>query len=116
MGWPSKNFYRNYSTSVNRRGDVRILNWENKNKLISNHPHCEGIKTGYTKTAGSCLASYFSDNGRNIVIIVLGCKTFFFINAGAMYESMFNESITLYQYAITKYNDIKKLPFGLRLK
>jgi hypothetical protein len=33
-----------------------------------------------------------------------------------MYESMFNESITLYQYAITKYNDIKKLPFGLRLK
>jgi len=48
---------RNYASTVkkaDKADSYKILKWENTNRLISNHPHCEGIKNGYTKTAGSC--------------------------------------------------------------
>jgi D-alanyl-D-alanine carboxypeptidase len=33
-----------------------------------------GIKTGFTSTAGGCLASYVKIQGREFIIVVLKCK------------------------------------------
>lgn len=43
----------------------------NKNKLLSFYPYAKGIKTGYTKKSGRCLASAALKNDMTLVCIVL---------------------------------------------
>ncbi len=49
----------------------------NKNKLLFNNEYATGIKTGYTKKAGRCLASSFNKNGHEIVCVVLNVPPMF---------------------------------------
>ncbi|MDI3256185.1 MAG: D-alanyl-D-alanine carboxypeptidase family protein [Kyrpidia sp.] len=43
----------------------------NKNKMLWRYPGADGVKTGYTKTAGRCLASSATRNGHQVVAVVL---------------------------------------------
>ena len=52
-------------------GGKRVL--YNKNKLLSNYDKCIGIKTGFTKKAGRCLASAAANGNMELVSVVLGC-------------------------------------------
>lgn len=45
------------------------------NEMLSIYPEANGIKTGYTGKAGRCLITSIDNNGRNLIIIVLGCDT-----------------------------------------
>lgn len=46
----------------------------NRNRLLAQWPACDGIKTGYTKQAGRCLAaSAYADDWR-LIAVVLDCK------------------------------------------
>ncbi len=49
----------------------------NKNKILSMLEGSDGIKTGYTKVSGRCLASSATRNGIQLVCIVLNCGPMF---------------------------------------
>ena len=53
----------------------RVLH--NKNKLLSAYPGATGIKTGYTRAAGRCLAFGAQRNGMEVVGVVLNCADWF---------------------------------------
>lgn len=53
----------------------RVLN--NKNKLLSTYEGATGIKTGYTRAAGRCLAFGARRDGMELVGVVLGCADWF---------------------------------------
>ena len=53
----------------------RILN--NKNKLLSEYPGAIGVKTGYTKAAGRCLAFAANRDGLELIGVVLNCPDWF---------------------------------------
>ena len=43
----------------------------NHNKLLSKYEWCKGVKTGFTKKSGRCLASYAEKNGVKLITITL---------------------------------------------
>lgn len=43
----------------------------NHNKLLWRYPYTTGVKTGYTRTAGHCLVSTASHNGKRLIVVVL---------------------------------------------
>lgn len=49
----------------------------NKNALLWNYEGANGIKTGYTKAAGRCLASAALRNNMQLVAVVLNCPPWF---------------------------------------
>jgi len=55
-----------------RYADGHSQTFTNTNKVLSNFPLCNGMKTGYTVAAGHCLISSASYNGRDIISVVLG--------------------------------------------
>ncbi|MBP5308542.1 MAG: D-alanyl-D-alanine carboxypeptidase [Clostridia bacterium] len=57
-------------------GESRYL--KNKNKLLFGYEPCIGVKTGYTKKAGRCLASAAVKGNTELISVVLNC--------GPMYE------------------------------
>ena len=57
---------------VFRFANGRTRELENTNKLLSQLPHCNGMKTGYTEAAGSCLIASAARPGRDIIVVVLG--------------------------------------------
>ncbi|MEI7024599.1 D-alanyl-D-alanine carboxypeptidase family protein [Paenibacillus sp. y28] len=46
--------------------------WKNKNKMLSLYDGANGVKTGYTKTAGRCLVSSAARDGRELAVVTLG--------------------------------------------
>lgn len=74
----------------------------NKNKLLFNNENAIGIKTGFTKKAGRCLASAFNKNGHEVVCVVL--------NVPPMFERcshLSNEAFDNYtQYKILERDDV----------
>lgn len=51
------------------------ITWENTHKLLQMKPkEYIGIKTGFTTAAGPCLASSLVVQGRQFIIVVLGCS------------------------------------------
>lgn len=60
---PSYDFRRN-------DGSVRRIN--TTNRLLTSHPLVHGMKTGYTNLAGKCLISCASNEGRAVIVVVLG--------------------------------------------
>ncbi len=48
---------------------------ENTNDLLFDYPGCYGLKTGYTKAAGFCLAAVAERNGRRLLTVVMGGDT-----------------------------------------
>ncbi len=65
-------------------GEIRQL--ENHNKLLWRYPYAIGVKTGYTVTAGGCLVSAASYQGKTLINIVLKTPT------------IYNDSIKLFNY------------------
>ena len=57
---------------VFRYNDGRTRELENTNKVLKRLPYCNGMKTGYTDAAGSCLISSASRPGRDVIAVVLG--------------------------------------------
>ena len=57
---------------VFRYSDGRTRELENTNKVLKRLPYCNGMKTGYTDAAGSCLISSASRPGRDVIVVVLG--------------------------------------------
>lgn len=60
------------------KGENRLL--VNKNKLLYNYEYCIGVKTGYTKAAGRCLASAAEKDGMTLISVVLGCSPMYEIS------------------------------------
>lgn len=57
---------------VFRYADGRTRDLENTNKVLKRLPYCNGMKTGYTDAAGSCLISSASRPGRDVIAVLLG--------------------------------------------
>ncbi len=53
---------------------TRTINLSNRHKLLGKTDGVRGIKTGYTKAAGRCLATAYSNGGKNLIIIVLKAR------------------------------------------
>ena len=65
------------------RTQEMILPWEgkpwprkvfNRNRLLWRWPLCDGVKTGYTREAGRCLAASASWNGWRLICVVLKAR------------------------------------------
>ena len=52
--------------------DGRVREFKNTNRVLRGYPYCNGMKTGYTEAAGHCLISSGSNNGREVIVVVLG--------------------------------------------
>ncbi|EKD69379.1 MAG: D-alanyl-D-alanine carboxypeptidase [uncultured bacterium] len=53
---------------------TRTINLSNRHKLLGKTDGVRGIKTGYTKAAGRCLATAYSYGGKKLIIIVLKAR------------------------------------------
>lgn len=79
----------------------------NKNKLLSFYPYAKGIKTGYTKKSGRCLASAALKNDMTLVCIVLNHSSTYetteslFEKCFAEYKNVllqaYNEPVAIYE-------------------
>jgi len=57
---------------VFRYANGRTRELENTNKVLKRLPYCNGMKTGYTESAGHCLICSGARPGRDIIVVVLG--------------------------------------------
>ena len=57
---------------VFRFANGRTRELENTNKLLRRLPYCNGMKTGYTESAGKCLIASGTRPGRDVIVVVLG--------------------------------------------
>ena len=64
---------RNYECMVFGSDGPRKVSWENTNKLL--YKGFCGVKTGFTPSAGPCLACCYEKDGKKIVVILLRAKT-----------------------------------------
>jgi D-alanyl-D-alanine carboxypeptidase (penicillin-binding protein 5/6) len=49
----------------------------NGNKLLNNYEGADGVKTGYTRQAGSCLVGSATRNGMQLIAVVLNCNNMY---------------------------------------
>ncbi|MDX2187891.1 MAG: D-alanyl-D-alanine carboxypeptidase family protein [Opitutaceae bacterium] len=49
------------------------MQMQNHNNLIGRVVGVDGLKTGYTKAAGYCLASTAQRNGKRVIVVIMGC-------------------------------------------
>ncbi|MDR3021514.1 MAG: D-alanyl-D-alanine carboxypeptidase [Clostridiales bacterium] len=73
-------------------------NIKNKNKILNTFQGGDGVKTGFTKKAGRCLVSSATQNGMQVVCVVLNCGP------------MFEECRQLMSHAFKQYSLTKILP------
>ena len=57
---------------VFRYANGRTRELENTNKLLRRLPYCNGMKTGYTESAGKCLIASGTRPGKDVIVVVLG--------------------------------------------
>ena len=55
-----------------QRTPDRVIDMNNHNNLLGKVAGVDGLKTGYTKGAGYCLAATAARNGRRLIIVVMG--------------------------------------------
>ena len=55
--------------------DGRHMSCQNTNLLLEKYEGCLGVKTGYTRQAGSCLASVALRNGVKLFLILLNSRS-----------------------------------------
>ncbi len=82
--------------------DGRHLPCQNTNALLTSYEGCIGIKTGFTRQAGNCLASAATRDGVTLYLILLKSRS---------YTSRFTESAMLLDYGfevMRVYRDCKK--------
>lgn len=81
--------------------DGRYLDIENTNLLLTSYEGCFGVKTGYTRQAGGCLATAATRNGVTLYLVMLKSRS---------RSSRFNESKLLFDYGfkvMEKYKELK---------
>ena len=79
--------------------DGRHMDCRNTNVLLSSYEGCFGIKTGYTRQAGNCLASAATRDGTTLYLVLLHSRSM---------RSRFTESAILLDYgfqAMQAYHD-----------
>jgi D-alanyl-D-alanine carboxypeptidase (penicillin-binding protein 5/6) len=66
----------------------------NTNKLMELMPECDGLKTGYTRAAGFCLAATAVRDGIRIITVVMGCPKLSdrFTSARTLLEDGFSQT------------------------
>lgn len=69
--------------------DGRHMPIKNTNVLLEKYKGCVGIKTGFTRMAGNCLASVATRNGTTLYLVLLGSRSM---------TSRFTESAILLDY------------------
>lgn len=72
--------------------DGRHMDCQNTNALLSTYDGCIGIKTGYTRQAGNCLASAATRDGRTLFLVLLNSRSM---------RSRFTESAILFDYGFS---------------
>lgn len=72
----------------------RTVNLRNTNALLRTYPKATGMKTGFTNGANRCLAASASDNGLNLISVVLGSDTS---------QIRFNDTQTILEDTFSKY-------------
>jgi D-alanyl-D-alanine carboxypeptidase/D-alanyl-D-alanine carboxypeptidase (penicillin-binding protein 5/6) len=72
--------------------DGRHMDCQNTNALLSTYDGCIGIKTGYTRQAGNCLASAATRDGRTLFLVLLNSRSM---------RSRFIESAILLDYGFS---------------
>ncbi len=55
-----------------RYASGKTIEFKNTNRVLRGYPFCNGMKTGYTEAAGHCLISSGSNNGHEVIVVVLG--------------------------------------------
>ena len=76
--------------------DGRHMDCLNTNALLSTYDGCIGIKTGFTRQAGNCLASAATRDGRTLFLVLLNSRSM---------RSRFTESATLLDYGFRVLKD-----------
>ncbi|HWR22342.1 MAG TPA: D-alanyl-D-alanine carboxypeptidase family protein [Feifaniaceae bacterium] len=71
-------------------GDI-VRTFKNKNKILWQYEGGNGIKTGFTKTSGRCLAFSAERGGHTVVGVVLNCP------------DMWNDAKAMLDYGFTEY-------------
>jgi D-alanyl-D-alanine carboxypeptidase len=51
---------------------AKTMRMDNHNNLLGKIPGVDGLKTGYTKSAGYCLSATAERNGRRIIMVIMG--------------------------------------------
>jgi len=69
--------------------DGRHMDCRNTNVLLSSYDGCFGVKTGYTRQAGNCLASAATRDGMTLYLVLLNSRSM---------RSRFTESAILLDY------------------
>ena len=69
--------------------DGRHMDRRNTNVLLSSYEGCFGVKTGYTRQAGNCLASAATRDGTTLYLVLLNSRSM---------RSRFTESAILLDY------------------
>ena len=69
--------------------DGRHMSCRNTNVLLHSYEGCIGIKTGYTRQAGNCLASAATRDGTTLYLVLLNSRSM---------RSRFSESVILLDY------------------
>ncbi len=57
-----------------RKKHNSIYNLVSTNKLLGKVKGIKGLKTGYTDAAGSCISTYCDRDGREMILVLAGCK------------------------------------------
>ena len=79
--------------------DGRHMPIKNTNILLEKYDGCIGIKTGFTRMAGNCLASAATRNGTTLYLILLGSRSM---------SSRFTESAILLDYGFRVMHEYNK--------
>lgn len=78
--------------------DRRHMPVKNTNILLEKYEGCIGIKTGFTRMAGNCLASAATRNGTTLYLVLLGSRSM---------SSRFTESAILLDYGFRVMQTVK---------
>lgn len=62
-------------TTITWINEKKTFKAYNHNKLLFRYPFVKGVKTGYTRKAGHCLATYAEKDGKRLICIVLNAPS-----------------------------------------
>ncbi|MBI5381741.1 MAG: D-alanyl-D-alanine carboxypeptidase [Opitutae bacterium] len=63
---------RSWKFGEGKRPSTSVIAMDNHNKLLGKVNGVDGLKTGYTKGAGYCLAATAQRNGRRVIVVIMG--------------------------------------------
>lgn len=63
---------RNRNFGEGKRIPGKVIAMKNHNNLLGKVAGVDGLKTGYTKGAGYCLAATAQRNGRRVIVVIMG--------------------------------------------